>query len=406
MGAEAGSELAPQYPTVDTSRAGRRVQVGQGESAYRAFVPHPLPPELVWSPSLITLLADAERALGELSGLGRALPNPYLFVQPFVRREAVLSSRIEGTQSDLTHLYAYEGQLLLPEFLPSVRPEDTREVLNYVYALEYGLERLQTLPLSLRLIREVHERLMEGVRGGEVQPGQFRRSQNWIGSPGCPLQEATFVPPPPALLDKALYELEEYLHAPNPLPLLVRLALIHYQFEAIHPLVDGNGRVGRLLIILLMVHWNLLPSPLLYLSAFFERRRESYYLHLLEVSTKGDWEAWVAFFLQGVREQSRDSVLRIQRLQSKLSEWREQLVSRRASSKAIPLLETLLERPYLTIPQIAQRLSVTYPTARSMVELFVSLGILEPVGSRTYGKVYQAKAILELLQIPTLSEAN
>lgn len=287
------------------SPSGRVLQMGQGEAAYWAYVPHPLPPEITWDVDLVCALSDADRALGQLAGLGRALPNPHLLIRPFIRREAVLSSRIEGTQTDLPHLYAYEaGQLALPGLDPAPPEADMREVLNYVHALEYGLERLNTLPVSLRLLRELHGVLMKGVRGEQATPGEFRRTQNWIGPPGCTLNDATYVPPPPPELMPALAAFESYLHSDGSLPPLIRLALIHYQFEAIHPFLDGNGRIGRLIIVLLMNHWNLLPLPLLYLSAFFHRYRDQYYHLLLMVSQQGAWREWSEFFLQGVAEQS------------------------------------------------------------------------------------------------------
>ncbi|MFZ5808237.1 MAG: Fic family protein [Chloroflexota bacterium] len=237
------------------SPAGRLVKVGQGEAAYSAFVPHPLPPALSWTSELVNHLSAADRALGELGGLGRSMPNPRLLIGPFVRREAILSSRIEGNQSDLPHLYAYEaGQLALPGFEPLPSEADVREVVNYVEALEYGLKRIQELPVSLRLLRELHERLLKGVRGETATPGEFRRTQNWIGTPGCTLTEAQFVPPPPEELWPALDAFEKYIYSEGETPPLVRMAFLHYQFKAIHPFVDGNGRIGRLLISLLLVH--------------------------------------------------------------------------------------------------------------------------------------------------------
>jgi len=251
------------------SSPGRVLRIPAG---YWACVPNPLPPTLPWTPELVTVLSEADRALGELAGLGRSLPNPHLLIRPLVRREAVLSSRIEGTQASLSDLYAYEAAQL-PLFEP---PSDVREVYNCVHALEYGLERLRTLPLSLRLIREIHAQLMEGVRGEHQTPGEFRRSQNWVGPPGCTLNETTFVPPPLAEMHKALDAFERFLYAPSSLPPLVRLGLIHYQFEATHPFLDGNGRIGRLLITLLLCAWNLMPEPLLYMSAYFEAHCQTY----------------------------------------------------------------------------------------------------------------------------------
>ena len=290
------------------SPAGRVVHAA-GE--YWAFVPNPLPPKLAWTSELVVTLSEADRALGELAGLGRSLPNPHLLIRPFVRREAVLSSRIEGTQSTLFDLYAYEA-VQLSMFKP---PPDVREVYNYVRALEHGMARLPTLPLSLRLIREIHAHLMEGVRGEHQTPGEFRRSQNWIGPPGCTLTDARFVPPPVPEMQESLHALETFLHASPTLPPLMRLGLIHYQFEAIHPFLDGNGRVGRLLITLLLCAWDLLSEPLLYLSAYFDAHRQDYYDLLLRVSQHGAWEDWLTFFLRGIATQAQDSVARAGRLQ-------------------------------------------------------------------------------------------
>ncbi len=285
---------------------------------YWAYVPNPLPPDIQWTPGLVAALSEADRALGELAGLGRSLPNPHLLIRPFLHREAVLSSRIEGTRATLSDLYAYEAaQLRLFEL-----PSDVHEVHNYVQALEYGLDRLRSLPLSLRLIREIHARLMEGVRGELQTPGEFRHSQNWIGSPGCTLNDANYVPPPVDEMHKALHALEGFLYAPSELPPLIRLGMIHYQFEAIHPFLDCNGRIGRLLMTLLLCAWDLLPEPLLNLSAYFEAHRQDYYNLLLDVSQIGTWQEWLSFFLQGVSVQSQDAVVRAQRLQTLRKDYR------------------------------------------------------------------------------------
>lgn len=246
---------------------------------------------------LVRTLSDADRALAELAGTGRNMPNPRVFISPFVRREAVLSSRIEGTEADIKDVYAFEaGQLPLPEPKAFPRRSDAQEVLNYVHALEYGLVRINEFPVSLRFIRELHEILMRGVRGEDYTPGEFRRTQNWLGAPGCSIEEATFVPPSVGKMHEALNLFEGYLHSEDPYPPLLRLAFVHYQFEAIHPFLDGNGRVGRLLLSLMLVNWGLLPHPLLYLSAFFERNRQDYYDLLLAVSTSASWREWVVFF--------------------------------------------------------------------------------------------------------------
>lgn len=374
------------------------IRVGSGELAYWAFVPPPLPPRLTFDNRFVHHLSEAERSLGELAGLARAIPNPHLLIKPFVRREAVLSSRIEGTQADIAELYAYEaGQLALPSLKVDEAVSDVREVYNYVQSLEYGLERVNTLPISLRLMRELHEKLMQGVRGEQATPGEFRRSQNWIGPPGCTLNEAVFVPPPVEQMHQALDALEKYIHDPNEYPPLIRVALVHYQFEAIHPFLDGNGRVGRLLNILLMIWWNLLPTPMLDLSAFFEKHRAEYYELLLRVSTHGQWDAWVDFFLRGVAGQARDAVARARRLQNLREEWRKTLLNIRASALQIRLADLLFESPILTIPQAQEYLGVTYRSAKSAVSKLVEIGVLQPVDTRRYGKHFLAPEAFKVL---------
>jgi len=380
------------------SPAGRLIKVGQGEMAYWAFVPHPLPPDLSLDWELVRCLSDADRALSELAGLGRTMPNPHLLIGPFLRREAVLSSRIEGTQADVADLYAYEvGQLPLPGMRPTPPEPDVREVLNYVHALEYGLKRLETLPVSLRLIRELHERLMTGVRGQHATPGEFRRTQNWIGPPNCTLNEAHFIPPSPSQMHVALDAFEKYLHADAVHPPLVRLALIHYQFEAIHPFVDGNGRIGRLLISLLLIEWKLLSLPLLYLSAYFYRHRQDYYDLLMAVSERGNWRDWVLFFLRGVAEQSQDATRRARRLQDLREAWRRKLTQTRASALLLRLADGLFASPIITIPEAQRLLDVTYPSARRNIEKLVETGILHPLGNSSYRKAYLAPEILEII---------
>jgi Fic family protein len=381
------------------SSSGRVVRFGQGEAAYWAFLPNGLPPVLTFDAELVRVASDSAYALGELAAFGRTMANPHLLIGPFIRREAVLSSRIEGTQTDIADLYAYEaGQLPLPGMAPAPPASDAQEVLNYVHALEYGQQRLATLPVSLRLMRELHERLMRGVRGEHATPGEFRHSQNWIGRPGCMLNEATFVPPPPAEMHQALGDLEDYLHAQAAdLPALVRLALIHYQFEAIHPFLDGNGRIGRLLVSLLLIDWGLLPLPLLYLSAYFESHREQYYDLLLAVSERGAWRDWVAFFLQGVAEQARDASLRVKHLQDLQIEWRRRLTGARTSALTLKLADSLFASPFVTIPQAKALLGVTYPGAQHNVEKLVRVGILRQIGESSYGKTYAADEVLSAI---------
>ena len=380
------------------STAGRVIWVGRGQKAYWAFVPNELPPGLDWDEELVLVLAEAERSLGELKGLGQTMPNPHLPVGPFIRREAVFSSRIEGIETDIADLYAYEaGQLSLPGLgRPGVSESDVWEVLNYVRALEYGLERMRTSPVSLRLIRQLHLRLMGGVLGERATPGDFRRSQNWIGRPGCTLHEADFVPPPPTEMHTALDAFEKYLHGDDQYPPLVRLALIHYQFEAIHPFVDGNGRIGRLLVSLLLVQWGLLPLPLLHLSAFFERHRDEYYELLIGVSERGAWKAWLSFFLRGVAEQSGDAMARAKQLQDLQLDWRERLAGVR-SALPLRLADMLFETPLVSIPQVRHALDVTYPTAQNRVDTLVEADILRQVGESSYGKTFVAWEIFDII---------
>ena len=367
---------------------------------YWAYYPAPLPPALAWDQDLVMALSGATSALGELKGLGHSLANPHLLIAPFIRREAVLSSRIEGTQASLSDLYAYEATQLPMFELPS----DVKEVHNYVRALEYGLERLETLPLSLRLIRELHGRLMEGVRGEHQTPGEFRRSQNWIGPPGCLLNDATFVPPPPDAMRHALEELETYLHTELDYPPLVRLGLIHYQFEAIHPFLDGNGRVGRLLIVLLPCAWKLLPQPLLYLSAYFQRHRDIYYERLLAVSQREAWNEWLQFFLEAVLVQSRDAISRSRRLLDLRERYREDLQHRRAAARLLQVTDYLFIRPIVTISDVSEALDIDYQSAYRYIHTLEEAGILSETTGRSRPLVYQADEIFNAIATPLAGE--
>ena len=375
------------------SSVGRVVRTHTG---HWAFVPNPLPPTFPWTPGLVSALSKADRALGELAGLGRSLPNPHLLIRPFVRREAVLSSRIEGTQASLSDLYAYEAvQLALFEPSP-----DVREVYNYVQALEYGLKRLRDLPLSLRLIREIHARLMEGVRGQHQTPGEFRHSQNWIGPPGSTPDNAPFVPPPVPEMQETLAAVERFLHTSSSLPPLVGLGLIHYQFEAIHPFLDGNGRIGRLLITLLLCAWDLLPEPLLYLSAYFEAHRQTYYDLLLAVSQRGAWEGWLSFFLHGVASQSRDAVARAGRLQGLRERYRAQFQTARAAARLLQAVDLLFVQPVLTVRQVETALDVDFSTAQRYVNQLEESDLLLEITGRARNRVYRADEVLRAIEEP------
>ncbi|MFL6263561.1 MAG: Fic family protein [Thermoanaerobaculia bacterium] len=364
-----------------------------GPEGSRAFVPSPLPPSLIWTPDLIRTLSDADRAVGRLAGEGGRLPNPHLLIRPFIRREAVLSSRIEGTQATLGELLAVEAGANVDR-----SPADLREVANYVVALEYGVERLGTLPLSLRLIRELHARIMAGVRGDQASPGEFRSIQNWIGPPGCAPANATYVPPPPNEMMEALDKLERFFHDTS-LPPLVQAALLHYQFEAIHPFLDGNGRVGRLLVILFLLERKVLPAPLLYLSAFFEATRREYYARLRGVTEGGEWEAWTEYFLNGVARQSEDVLSRAARINALLDDWR---LAMAGASSATPaeLVGLLGENPYWTVSGVTKRLGVAYTTAQRAIQRLVDSSMLRPLTDAKRDRLYCAEEILEILEEP------
>ena len=370
------------------SPSGRLIRAVDG---YWAFVPNPLPPQLDWDNPLVSLISRADLALGTLSGLGEALPNPHLLIYPFIRREAVLSSRIEGTQSSLSDLLLFEATRV-------EKQRDVREVQNYVLAVEYGLKRLSELPLSLRLIRELHGILMKGVRGERATPGEFRESQNWIGVPGSSLNDAVFVPPPVTEMQENLGQLEKFVHADIDLAPLVELALIHYQFEAIHPFLDGNGRIGRLLITLFLCQRDILTKPLLYLSAFFERHHQEYYQYLLDVSQRGAWRQWIEFFLQAVVEQSGDAVKRARRLLDLHLNYYQISLERRLPPTAGQLVELIFMKPVLNARVAQEYLKVTFPAAQKAINALEEEGILAEITGGKRNKAYAAKEILKILE--------
>jgi Fic family protein len=372
-------------------------QVLRDPKGHWAFVPHPLPPKIESSWQLTTAISEADRALSELAGTGRNLPNPHLLIGPFIRREAVLSSRIEGTLTSLSDLFYFEA-VGLPRGSAERAAPDVQEVANYVAAMEYGLRRLNELPMCLRLIREMHARLMHGVRGRQRRPGEFRNEHNWIGPNGCTVTDATFVPPPVAQMTEALNQFEKFLHNPPHLPPLVRMALVHYQFEAIHPFEDGNGRIGRLLISLLLCHEGLLHEPLLYLSAFFEQNRDEYYRLLLRVSQAGEWTEWLTFFLEGVAGQSRDAIWRATRLLELLQEYRDRVTLKGSSALLLGIVEHLFVTPFITIGAVSKRSGITHRAATLNVQKLVDAGILEEVTGRRRNKVFLARRIVEVTE--------
>jgi Fic family protein len=361
---------------------------------YWAFIPDPLPEKLDLDESTLQLLSRADQAVGRLAGVGQMLPNPHLLIGPFLRREAVLSSRIEGTVTTPEELLLFEAGSPRQTETP-----DVREVANYVRAIEHGLARLPELPVSLRLMREAHAMLLSDVRGGARRPGEFRRGQNYIaGRPGQPIQDARFVPPPVSEMHQALDDLEKFIHAPGNFPVLVQLPLIHYQFEAIHPFEDGNGRIGRLLITVLLCERGCLPQPLLYLSAFLESHRRDYMDHLLHVSQKGTWIEWIRFFLQGVAEQAEDAILRSQRLLDLWGEYRQRMQTPRSSALPLQLVDELFKYPALRISQAARILGVTYPTAKLNIQKLQQAEILHPHGEPRRNRIYIAPEIVGIIE--------
>ena len=358
-----------------------------------AFVPDPLPREMPLSPSLILQLDSATRAVATLAGVGETIPNPDLLVLPFMAREAVLSSRIEGTQASLSDLFRYEAS-------GQRRPRgDVLEVQNYVRALNEGLRLLETLPISVRLLNRTHGALMRGVRGGEKRPGQFRDAQNWIGRDGADIADARYIPPPPDAVWDGIGDLERFANEDLAIPPLVACGMLHYQFEAIHPYFDGNGRIGRLLIILYLCAKKVLPTPLLYMSAYFERDRSQYYDQLLALSSTGNWETWLAYFLSGVHEQATDALERTRRIRKLRDRYREVLADRHESANALRLVDELFAAPYMTAPRAARLLGVTNPGARGILNRLVEAGILQFVPD-AWPRLYVALELLELVEDP------
>jgi len=360
---------------------------------YDAFVPAPLPPEIVWTPTLIGALSDADRLIGRLAGEGGRLPNPHILIRPFVQREAVLSSKIEGTQATLGELLAAEAGAAVER-----SPEDLHEVGNYVVALEHGISRLKNLPVSVRLTRELHEKLMTGVRGHHATPGRFRTVQNWIGKPGSTIATASYIPPPPGEVLPCLASWEKFLQE-SKLPPLVTIALAHYQFEAIHPFVDGNGRVGRLLITLFLIEREILPTPLLYLSAFFEASRRDYYDGLRAISERGAWNNWLEYFLLGVARMSEDALWRATRINQLIAQWQRK-VAGESTNNPLRLVELLGTNPFITTKGAAETLGIAFTTAQRTIERLERAWILEQVGEAKRDRVYCAKALLEILEEP------
>jgi len=385
--------MTPSHPvSAVSSRAGRYIQQPTG---YRAFIPAPLPPDppIETAGELQVLLSQADRALGRLDGSIQTLPNPDLFVFMYVRKEAVLSSQIEGTQSSLQDVLAAEAKILGAD-----RPQDAEEVVNYVRAMNHGLAKLTELPVSVRLIREIHAKLLENVRGSHLTPGDLRTSQNWIGPAGCTLAEATFVPPPPAEVAQHLGELERFLHTDVRLPLLVKIGLAHAQFETIHPFLDGNGRVGRLLISFLLCEQRVLLKPVLYLSHYFKRHRQTYYERLQAVRDEGAWEAWLAFFLAGVAEVSEQATETARRILSLREDHRRVITDAlgRAAGNGHRVLDHLYEHPIVSVSEVQGLIGTTYPAANDLAARLVKNGILQEITGQIRNRRFRYQCYIEL----------
>lgn len=362
-----------------------------------AFVPAALPPMLVWDGELVQALSRADACLSELSGIGRRLPNPHLLIAPHMRQEAVLSSRIEGTQASLSDLF--EDELRADDAPQPPRVADAVEVRNYVRALEHGIARLPDFPLSLRLVCELHERLMRGVRGGDRNPGQFRQHQNFIGTRGSRIESASFVPPPPDRLDACLADWERFLRRRDELPDLVQCALMHAQFETIHPFGDGNGRVGRLLITLFLIERGRLSEPLLYLSAYIEANKLEYYERLQRTRTHGDWRGWLVYFLQGVEITARLAAEQVGALLALRERYRAAFAGH---GGVLALIDALFENPYTDAKRAMRVMHKSDPTARAAIARLETQGWLRELTGRAWGRVWVASELMDLLNKPDL----
>lgn len=374
------------------NRLGRFKETTAGGERVRAFIPSPLPPDPpIRLVELVERLSAADRAVGRLDGISVLLPDHALFLYMYVRKEAVLSSQIEGTQSTLSDLLRFEADAQAGKPI-----DDVREVSNYVDALTYGLERMGSLPISLRLIREMHERLLREGRGGTKSPGEFRRSQNWIG--GTRPGNALYVPPPIDELDASLDAFEKFIHASTPdLPPLVKAGLLHVQFESIHPFLDGNGRIGRLLVTLFLCSEGVLKQPLLYLSLYLKRNRETYYRLLQEVREHGAWEAWLEFFLQGVTETAQQAFATATRIVDLFARDRDRIAKGEKPSSALRLHEALQKAPFLTGPKAVAATGLSMPTVNVAFQELKRLGIVEEITGQARGRVYRYREYVELL---------
>lgn len=357
------------------------------------FIPDKLPPDINFDKKLALSLSKADATLGKLSGAGLLLPNPNLLIMPYLRKEALMSSRIEGTRISLSELLLSEAKGT-EENIP-----DAFEVVNYVHAVKYGLDKIEKYPISLELIKEMHKILMKGVRGKDKFPGEYRNIQNWIGPRNCTVQEATFVPPGPEDVSILMNDLVAYLNTDDGMPLLIKCALMHYQFETVHPFCDGNGRIGRALITLYLCKKKLIIKPLLYLSGFFEANKREYSSLLLKTNKEGSFEEWVDFFLEAVSVQADDALNRAAKIQKLREEYRQKTQDQYQTSSLARLIDELFMNPYITITKAEKLLKVTYPTAKRLIEILMDLEILTSASKQERNKMFVAHEILRIIEI-------
>ena len=376
-----------------TNRAGTYRSNLSGELSYKSFIPNPLPPtpELDMDSELLELLIETSRKLAELDGVAKRIPNMNLFVSMYVRKEALMSSQIEGTQATLEDV--------LDPLLDANTNRDVADVVNYIKATEYAIERLKSLPLCNRLLRETHAVLMENVRGQEKNPGEFRTSQNWIGGQGSTIKNARYIPPCPEDMAVAISDLEKYINEDETYDVLIRAALIHYQFETIHPFLDGNGRIGRLLITLYLMEKGTLSTPALYISYFLKKNRVEYYDRMTEVRTKGNYEQWVRFFLQAIKECAEDAILTIDKLDA-LHQKNTAIINGmgRTTKNALLLFNYLEANPIIDIKKTSQALGVSYNTVATQVQRFIDSGILIQTDSANRNRTFSYKEYLDILR--------
>lgn len=381
---------------MNSERAGHFVNQLSGDLAYKSFIPKPLPPEpgIQFDTELMNLLSQSDQAIGRLDGVIKNIPNPDLFVLMYIKKEAVLSSQIEGTQASLFDVLEKEEDILSDE-----KDDDVKVTLNYISAMTYGLERIKEFPLSLRFIREIHKILLTGIRGKNREPGEFRKSQNWLGPEGCTLSNAIFVPPPVFEMNEALNNFEKYLHSEKKYPVLIDMGMIHSQFETIHPFLDGNGRIGRLLITFLLCNNNVISKPVLYLSYYFKKNHAEYYDKLMSVRTYGDWEGWLKFFLKGIIETSNNTV----KLSNKIIELQKKnrdLIHNsmpRFSAKAMEVLDKIYLYPVFSVKRIKEHCNISYNTAKSIIGKFINVGIITEKSDKKRNKKYYFREYIDLL---------